>query len=189
MTRALRATTLSAVLMLAASAPARASGGGEGEGGLFYPALNLLLLLAVLVYFARKPIQEFFAERRTGVQESLESAAALRDEAEARYAEWQRRLTDLDAELAEIRTRARERAEAEREKILRDAQASARRIREDAHTAVEHEIERARRALREEAADLAIELAGERLRAQVEDADRSRLLDEFIGRVESREDS
>jgi F-type H+-transporting ATPase subunit b len=178
----------SALLMaaLAAARPALAAGGGEGDimRDLVHPALNLLLLLAVITYFARKPIRAFFGDRRTQIQDELRRAAELKTEAELRYADWQRRLTDLDAELETIRATSRERAEAERERIVADAEAAAERIRRDALAAVEQELRRGHERLREEASQLAIEIAAERLEEQLTDDDRSRLLDEFVQRVE-----
>ena len=174
------------IVALAASGPALAASGGEHDimRDLVHPALNLLLLLAVIIYFARKPIKAFFGDRRIQIQDELRRAAELKAEAEARYADWQRRLTDLDAELETIRATARERAEAEREHIVADAEAAAERIRSDAHAAVDQELRRARERLREEASELAIEIAAERLEEQLTDDDRSRLLDEFVQRIE-----
>jgi F-type H+-transporting ATPase subunit b len=171
---------------LAAAGPALAAGGGEHDvmSNLVHPALNLLLLLAVIIYFARKPIKAFFGDRRIQIQDELRRAAELKAEAEARYTDWQRRLTDLDAELETIRATARERAEAERERIVADAEAAAERIRSDAHAAVDQELRRARERLREEASELAIKIAAERLEEQLTDDDRSRLLDEFVQRIE-----
>lgn len=171
---------------LAAAGPALAAGGGEHDimSKLVHPALNLLLLLAVIIYFARKPIKAFFGDRRIQIQDELRRAAELKAEAEARYTDWQRRLTDLDAELETIRATAKERAEAERERIVADAEAAAERIRRDAHAAVDQELRRARERLREEASELAIEIAAERLEEQLTDDDRSRLLDEFVQRIE-----
>jgi F-type H+-transporting ATPase subunit b len=185
--RARRSAALAGALLAFGAGAARASDEGGAGGGLLFPLLNLALLLGVLFYFARKPIRDFFSERRGTIQAALEDAARMRAEAEARYAEWQRKLAALEAELDEIRTHSRERAEAERERILSDARAAAERIRGDARAAVQQEVERARRALREEAADLAVEIAAERLRGQVRDADRARLIDEFIERIETTE--
>jgi F-type H+-transporting ATPase subunit b len=151
---------------------------------LFYPVLNLLLLLAVLAAFFRKPIREYFTDRRVRIQGELEEAARLRKEAEERYTSWQKRLTELDDELERIRGTARQRAESERDRIVEAAQAAAARIRNDATVAVEHELRRAREQLREDAADLAVELAGDLLREQLDDADRKRLLDEFIDTIQ-----
>lgn len=188
MTRGTIVATLGGALLAGAAGPALASEGG-GAGDLFYPVLNLLLLIAVLVYFARQPIQRFFADRRDGVQEELKRAADLREEAARRCAEWQRKLVGLDAEIERIRALSRERTELERERMLADARAAAERIRADAGAAVQQELRNAREQLREEAADLAIGLASERLRGEVSGADRDRLLDEFIERIERSTES
>jgi F-type H+-transporting ATPase subunit b len=108
----------------------------------------------------------------------------MRRRAEERYSKWQRRLVDLEAELESIRDTARERAEREREQIVGDARAAAERIKHDARSAVEQELRRAREQLRDEASQLAVELAAEVLRDQVTTQDRERLLDEFIQRIE-----
>jgi len=174
-----RRAILRVLWLVALAAPAQAA----EEGGLLYPTINFVLLLAVLVYFARKPIQTFFADRRTAIRKDLDEAAALERRARENYAQWQRRLVDLERELAKIRTSAQERAEAERASLLADARAAAERIRADAANAVEHELRRARAGLREEASQLAIELAAGILREKVTAQDRDRLIDEFIERV------
>lgn len=168
---------------------ARASGGGEEHGQshlahLLFQTLNLGLLLAVLIYFGRKPISDYFKTRRTTIHDELSESADLLAKAEQRNSELQRRLIDLNSELEEIRELAGRRAEEEAERILADARATAERIRRDAQAAVAQELRRARTELREEAADLALEIAARKLGDQVVDGDRERLMDEFITRVE-----
>jgi F-type H+-transporting ATPase subunit b len=172
--------------LLLVALPAAAEGGESHSAtrDLLFSALNLALLLGVLVYFARKPIAEFFEGRRRRIQAELEAAKNQGAEAEARYAKWQRRLMDLESELAEIRETSRQRAAAEREHILADAAAGAERIRREALETVDQELRRARAQLRREAADLALELASETLRRQVSSADQDRLLDEFVAAIE-----
>jgi F-type H+-transporting ATPase subunit b len=180
------------LLMLASgliSSVAVASGGehendSEVVKEMLYQLANLLLLLGVLFYVGRKPITAFFASRRASIQSELSQAAELLTEAEHRNAELQRRLVDLSSEVEEIKENASRRAEEEAERILADARASADRIRHDASAAVDHELRRARTQLREEAANLALEIAADKLRNQVGDSDRDRLVDEFITRVE-----
>jgi F-type H+-transporting ATPase subunit b len=175
------------VLIVSLAAPALAS---EGGGGSFlFRTVNFLLLIAVILYFAGKPIREFFKERRIEIQNDLQEAAEFRREAEARYAKWQRKLVDLEEELAQIRATSRERAEAERRRIIADANAAAERIRSDATAAIEQELRRSREVLSEEAANLAVELAANLLREHVTDADRDRLVTEFIERIESTADT
>ena len=173
---------LATLLVLAPSVAQAAS--GEGESDLGVRVLNTALLLGVLWFLARKPIQAFFAARREEISSEVEAAATLKSEAEERHARFQRKLAELDGELDEIRRTARDRAEAEKERILEEARVAADRIRTDARAAVDQELRRARDELRREASDLSIELAGDLLRNQVNDGDRDRLMDEFIGKVE-----
>jgi len=183
---------LTALLVLLVSGVAMASGDSQEDAGelvrqTIWQAVNLALLIGVLIYVGRKPIAEFFLERRSGIQSELSEAANLLSEAERRNAKLQRRLVDLGSEIEGIKEDAGRRAEAEAERILADARATAERIRRDAQAAVAQELRRAQLALREEAADLALEIAARKLTEQVSDADRERLVDEFILRVEENE--
>jgi len=171
------------------SGVAMASGGDHAADDhvvrdVLFQTLNLGLLLAVLIYFGRKPIADFFADRREGIATELSDAADLLNQAEQRNSALQRRLVDLGSEDDGIREDAAQRAEEEAERILADARASAERIRRDAQAAVAQELRRAQAALRDEAADLAMDIAARKLSEQVGDADRERLVDEFITRIE-----
>ncbi|MBW2542109.1 MAG: ATP synthase F0 subunit B [Deltaproteobacteria bacterium] len=176
-------------LILFALPASAADPSASGLEAFLWPAVNLIILISVLVYFARKPLRAYFDKRRSGIQGELETAAEQLATAESTYANWQRRMIELDGELEAIRATSRQRAEAERERIIADARASADRIRRDAVAAVELELRRAREVLREEAAQLAIELAGERLTREVTDGDRDRLVDEFIDLIAAAPDS
>lgn len=147
--------------------------------------LNLLLLVGVLFYLVRKPVLAYLGDRRSGIQENLEGAERLLTDAQTRLQEWQAKVDDLDAEVADIRRLTQAAAELERERIIADAEKIAERIRRDAASAVERETRRARVALREEASELAVELAAGLLENSVTDQDRDRLVDEFVERLES----
>ena len=174
------------VAVVAIVAPAAASEGGD-EGAVMkfvWEVVNFALLIAVIVYFARKPIVQFFADRRKEIGGELDSAARVLQEAEERFGEWQQKMAELDDEIAKIRDRERRRVEQERDRILEDARQTAERIKTDAGNAAERELRRAQEQLREEATALALELAEQLLREKVADSDRDRLMDEFISRVE-----
>lgn len=177
-----------AVLLALVALPAwAASDGHDGPSTseLIWQAVNLAILLTVLYLAANKPVRQFFADRREQIRGDLESSSDFLKSSEARYAEWQGKLVDLEGDLEQIRATSRRRAEDERDRILSDARAAADRIKQDATAAVDQELRRAQTDLREEAADLAVELAGNLLREKVGDADRERLLDEFITSVDA----
>jgi F-type H+-transporting ATPase subunit b len=151
---------------------------------MFWQVANTLLLLAVLIYFARKPVLTYLAGRRDTIAKNLDGAAQLLAEASLRLAQWNQKAASLDQEVAAIRDATRRAAEAERDRILADARVTADRIRQSASAVAERELQQARESLRGEAADLAVELAAKILREQVNDSDRTRLVDEFIERIE-----
>lgn len=166
-----------------------ASGGEEKSQSaiikeLLWQGGNLLLLLGIFYYFGRGPVMEFFASRRSGIQSELSEAADLLTQAEQRNADLQRRLVDLSSEVDGLKATATQRASDEADRIVGEATAAAERIRTDAQAAIEQELRRAQTRLREEAADLALELAAGKLKSQVGDSDRDRLIDEFITRIE-----
>jgi F-type H+-transporting ATPase subunit b len=170
---------------LLALAPSAAHAASEGGGRTFFwEIFNLALLLAVLVWVARKPVLAYLADRRERIQGDIEASERLLRDADERLTEWSEKTEQLDAAVAEIRQLTRERAERERARILDEAERVAERIRRDAEAAVDRELARARSALGQEAADLAIELAERMLEQNVTDADRARLVDEFVERIE-----
>lgn len=180
--------TLCAGLSLAPlliAAPALAASGGEDAVKLtVWQAVNLAILVGVIVWAARGPVMGFFGDRRSQIQSDLDEAARLLSEAETRNSELQRRIVDLGSEVEEIRETTRARAEEESERILAEARKAAERIRADATAAVDQELRRAQKELRDEAASLALSAAADILREQIAESDRDRLLDEFITRVE-----
>jgi F-type H+-transporting ATPase subunit b len=173
------------LLLLAASPAVAASEEGGGVMAFVWEAGNLLLLLGILVYLGRKPVLNYLSERRQRIQDNLANSEQLLKDAEARLAEWNERAAGLDEEVEELRRLASERAEQEKAQILEDARAAAERIKRDAASGVDRELERAKQELRDEAADLAVELAGKLLQDQVTDADRDRLVDEFVSEIEA----
>ena len=161
--------------------------GTEGIGGLLWEVGNLLLLLVVLFLAARKPVTAYLADRRRGIAQDIDGARQLLEDAEARLAEWSARADRLEDEVAEIKAATRKAAEREREAMLEEARATAERIRRSATGAVDRELRMARAELQRDAAELAVEIAGHKLREEITDRDRQRLLDEFVERVEHEE--
>ena len=150
-----------------------------------YEVINLAILIAVLVYFARKPVQAYLTTRRDAIAKNIASSEKLLKDAERKLGEWNAKAARLDADVAAILDSTRKSAETERATILADAETTAVRIRQGAASVVDRELRSAREKLREEAAELAVVLAGKLLRERVNAGDRDRLADEFIAKIES----
>ena len=165
------------------SSPAMASGESEGGSHVIWEFLNLFILLAVLVLLSRRAVRSFLSARREKVVQNLRSSKQLLQESQARLSELEKKTSTLDDELDEIRREAKARGEKEAAAIVAEAQDVARRSAEDSEAAVERESLRAQKILRNEAAQLAMELAEERLKSEITEEDQARLVAEFVQRI------
>ncbi|MGD0014321.1 MAG: ATP synthase F0 subunit B [Bryobacteraceae bacterium] len=125
---------------------------------------NFILLAALLGYFGYKRGGAFLAARSAGVRRSLEEAAQLKQEAEARCAEIERRLASLAQEIEELRGRARQESEAEGERLRRESQRTSEKIQAQAEQEIAAAGKAARQELRAYAAGLAVDLAARKIR-------------------------
>jgi len=170
-----------------ALAPALALASEGAEGGVLSSVLwhlgNLVIFLAVLIWFAGPRLRAFLFQRRKEIERQLEEARRLRADAEARDAEWRGKLEGLQAEAARITDEARALGRAEREKILAQATEQAERIRKDAERTAAQEMTRARTELRDEAVRLAMGLAERMVRENVNEEDQRRLVEEYLRSV------
>ncbi|MCP4038032.1 MAG: F0F1 ATP synthase subunit B [bacterium] len=173
-----------ALLVIALPAFAASGGSGPSTKELVWQLVNLILLLAIVFAAARKPIAAYFAERRKQIKGDIDTADQLLADSRRQFAEWQGKLAELEGEVQTIREETRRRAEDERDEIVAAAHDNAERIKADAVTAIDQELRRAHAELRDEAANLAVDLAAGILDENVDDRDRDRLLDEFITHVE-----
>ena len=142
--------------------------------------LNFVIYLAVLVFLAKKPVAEFFRGRRDSVVGAIESAQAATNAAEARLAETMGKLEKFDAERGSILAEFRELGEAERRKIVADAESTASKIVRDAEQAAERELAQAREGLRTELVSSALNKAQTQLNAQMTPVRHAQLIDDGI---------
>lgn len=173
---------------------ALASGGGEAAGGhhvdsgvvakdFAWRILDFGLMAALLIYLLAKPIKNGLAGRRDGIEKALSDAVAAREAAEAKFAEYDVKLTKAAAEIEEMSTAIRREGELERDRILANAREMAAKITSEAEKTAESEILRARTELRQEASRLAIAMAEDLLKKQINAADQQRLVSEYMSQV------
>lgn len=170
------------VALLLAS-PALAEGSAKSD--LIWQWINFVLLIAVLVFVARKPIRGFLAARRYTIQQNLDQSRTMLESAEAKLKEWTEKIERLDEIVLDMERTAAERTAKERDQILVQAEATANRIKADARTVIDQELHRARAELRTEAANLAIDLAAKLIESKISSADQQRLIGEFIAKLEA----
>lgn len=172
--------------VIAVSAEEGAAHGEEGwDAGSEVPRMvNFVIIVVMLWFFLRKPIARYFANRREEIQRQLEEAVRAREGAEAKLEEYQGKVSNLEKELASMRTESEEERERLRQVLLEEARKSADRVLEQARLNIELERKRAVDSLKTEASLLALELAEGLLKENISPEDRARINRECIEGLE-----
>lgn len=180
---------LTVLLVVLLCSLAYASGGEHhADSGVLlkdflYRVLNFAIVVAILVYFLTKPIKKGLAGRRVEIEKALNEAKQAKDEAEAKFAEYDRKLAQATVEIAEISDAIRREGELEKQKIIENARAMAKQIEKDASKTAELEIAKAKTALQREAVHLAVSVAEELLKKNFTKDDDARLINEYMRKV------
>lgn len=147
--------------------------------------LNFVIYGGLALFFAGPVIRDGLRARAADIKSGILEAAKLRDEAVARDEAVSKRLGALSAEIAEMAARAKTDAAADEARIVERAQDAARRVGETAQRQIADEGARARRAIRDEAVIVAVQLAEGILAGQIQSGDQKRLADEFLNTLKS----
>jgi F0F1-type ATP synthase membrane subunit b/b' len=149
-----------------------------------YPGLelwkfvNLLIFIASALYLHRRlgrPIREALRSRGEGIRRELLKARDERDQALAKLAEVDALFSNLGAEVAKVRERARAEADAEERRIAAATEEEIAKTREQSVREIERAGKAARHDLRRYAAEESIRLAGEILQREIGAEDDLRL--------------
>lgn len=187
-TRTVQRLVLTLLLLLLTAGLALAAGGAHADSGVLlkdflYRCLNFVLMLAILIYFVAKPFKKGMAARREGIAKALQEAEATRQQAEAKFAEYDAKLSKAAGEIEQIYAAIRQEGEQERERILANAREMAAKIQQEAEKSAATAVAKARLELRQEASLLAVTLAEELLKKGFTEADHVRLVEEYMQKV------
>ncbi len=141
---------------------------------------NFLVLFGLLGYLLRKPAAEYFTARTQAIRQGMAEARRAREEAEKRLAEIEQRLTRLAEEIEALRAEAGREAAAQRENLLAAAGVEAQKILAAAEAEIGTLARAARLDLKAFTAQLAVELAEERIRSQMNPEVQGRLLSAYV---------
>ena len=167
---------------------AMASSGGEHHGGGWaatdtYRVLNFMVLAGALFFLLRKPVSQFLGDRIKGIQDQFNELEEKKAEAEKKIAECNQRLATLEAEAEKIVAMYKKQGEDARQKILKEAEAAALKLEEQARRNIEQEFKKARLELEAEIFEKAIAMAEDKLRKNITAQDQEKLVGEYLNKV------
>jgi F-type H+-transporting ATPase subunit b len=141
--------------------------------------LNFALLVGALVYFLKSPIAAHLAGRITQIRQDLVTAADLKKTASAQLAEIQQKVAALPAELEALRRQGAEDVKAERARIAAAAENERVRLLDQTRREIDMRLRVAKRELTEHAAQLAVQVAEQRIKRVITPDDQIRLVDRY----------
>jgi F-type H+-transporting ATPase subunit b len=144
----------------------RGEGKAEGVSPVWAWA-NFAILAGALGYLIAKYGGPWFAAQSTAIRRGIAEAGEIRKNAEATAAEVDRKLARLQTEIEALRTAAHGEQAAEAERIRQQSSADLARLREHAASEIVAAGKTARLELKRYAAELAIDLAEQKIRRQM----------------------
>jgi len=148
-----------------------------------WPIVNFAILLFIIVKFGRKPIREFLRKRTELIEKTLREAEEAKELAKKALAEVEERLKGLDDEINKILELSRKAGEREKESLIARGESLRNKIIAEAKANIEYELAEAKKAIKTEAALLALELAEKEIKERLTQKEQERLLEESIRRI------
>jgi len=179
------------LLLVTTSLAIASSAGEEAHPSLlktYAPAiLNFLILVALLVFMMKKmDIKGYFRKRTELIEQSLKEAREAKELAQKALAEIEERLKVKDKEVADIVTAAQESGEREKIRLVEEGEKLKARILEQTKNNIAFELKTAKEAIKQEAVDIAMELAEKKLKGKLTKEEQMRLLEESISKLEGK---
>jgi F-type H+-transporting ATPase subunit b len=164
--------------------------GGEAHGGsvlagMFWPSVNFLIIVSVLYYFLKKPLKEFFSQRTALIEKSIAEARQAKALAQKILDEMEEKLRLKDKEVLKIIQTAEELGRKERDRLIEDGRQMSLRIADTVGKNIQSEFKKAMDALREEAVDIAVEMAGKKAAEKITGQQQRKLTEESIRKIGS----
>ncbi|MFI5302427.1 MAG: hypothetical protein ACHREM_30410 [Polyangiales bacterium] len=157
------------------------------HGGVLVPTtpyafllVNFFVLMALYYYGGKSSITRELKARRETVSRELDEAAKIKAEAKAKLDEYSARIGRLDEELNRIKAELVAAGEAERDRIVKEAETKAERMRKDAEFLLSQELKQLRNDLIAQTVDAATIAAQAVLKSSVTQADHDRLADQYL---------
>jgi F-type H+-transporting ATPase subunit b len=172
---------------------AGAEHGGAGEHGspnplgfdpdlAIFTALIFVALFLVLRKFAWKPIAHALEQREHAIESNIAKAEGAAAEARAMLADYEKKLAGASDEVRAMLEEARRDAEATKQEIVAEARVAARQEQDRALRDISTAKDQALKELAEQSTNIAVDLAGKIVRAQLSKADHAVLVQDAMNK-------
>jgi F-type H+-transporting ATPase subunit b len=141
---------------------------------------NFALFAGLLGWLISKHAGSFFRSRSEAIASGISEATKTRQDAEARAAEIERKVSNLTTEIEALRSQSREEIAREGERVLAETQTQIRKIQAQAQAEIESSAKHASHDLKAWSAQLALQLAEKQIRDRMTPERHQRITDSFV---------
>jgi F-type H+-transporting ATPase subunit b len=158
-------------------------GGGHEQPSMVWKWVNFGILAGLIGYGIAKGAGPFFRARTEQIQKALVEAKMIREDAERRASEIDRRMANLGADIESLRTESRKEMAAESDRLKAETERIVAKIEAHAHQEIQSAAKLAAKDLRRHAAELALQLAERKIQARMTPKTQERLVDDFVSQL------
>ncbi|MGN0534493.1 MAG: F0F1 ATP synthase subunit B [Eubacterium sp.] len=152
------------------------------DWNILWTFINLIIFFVLMRLFLFKPIKRTLDKRKELIDDQFRQADETNSLAEELKQQYEAQLEGVEDEKKQILAKTRESAKNEYNTILDRAHNEADKIKADAKKAADIETEKARRAIKEEIAQLAMETAEKVVGRQASSDVDNEIYNEFLGK-------
>jgi F-type H+-transporting ATPase subunit b len=148
--------------------------------------VNFAIMAFILIKYARTPLKNFLGEKRQEVAHQINKIEQEKETAEQKIKETLKVLEDSKIRFAKMKQRIIEDGEKKKEKIIAEARQESQILMESTHKKIDNQFHEAQKALKSELAEMAINLAVERLPAEITEEDNQKWAEAFLTSITSK---
>ncbi len=147
---------------------------------MIFEVVNLLIVTLILKKFLFKPVNAVLEQRQAEIGGMYQKAEDAQKEAQALKQAYDERISGARREADELIAAAQDSARRRGDEIVENARGEAVQLRRRAEEDMELQKRKALREVRDELADMAVDIAGRVVEREVTREDHDRLVEEFI---------
>jgi len=147
--------------------------------------INFIILVAVIVKYAREPIKDFLKLQKKDVVSQIESLDSEKSKILEEIEAAKQKSVENQIRLQELKERMISQGEARKQQIVQQARHQSKIMLEEAQRKMENQIVQAKAALKLELLDMAMGQAAQQLPEQMTDEDNQRMINDYMVSIQS----
>ena len=153
-----------------------------------FQIIDVIILVALVAAFAKKPAQDFLKNRHEAARKEMDEAMSVKTSAQARLDKYEGALANLTTEIEELNTSFRNDGEREAERITQEGQATIEKLRRDSAETLNREGAQLKSEIERSVAIKALDRAESLIQSRLDEERHKALIEAFIFDLESRDE-